>query len=45
MSFLKKFKRKGVPDEKTKREGNLPGSPVSPVNVTELRVSDVVGII
>ena len=45
MSLFKRLKRKSVPDEKTKREGNLPSSPVSPVNATELRVSDAVGIL
>lgn len=45
MSLFKRLKRKGVSDEKTKREGNLSGSPVSPANVAELRVSDVMGIL
>ena len=45
MSLFKWRKRKGVPDEKAKREDNLSGSPVSPANVAELRVSDVMGIL
>ena len=42
MSLFKRLKRKGVSDEKNKREGSLTSLPV---NVTELRVSDVMGIL
>ena len=40
--FIKRFKKKGVSDEKNKREGNLASSSV---NVSEVRVSDVMGIL
>jgi len=46
MSLFKRLKRKSAPDERTKREGNLSTSPVStPVNVTELKVNEVMGIL